>query len=93
MKNKKLFGYGSGYVPQAEAMLEIARKDLPGMIFDFFMEQVLQDAQKQGVDTEDEGAMEAVLEAFEDLSRAWIGEVYAAAQSSNPDGLASVLLP
>ena len=91
-----LFGYGTGYVPQVDAIVKKIENKIPDTIFDFLMEAVIEDAKKQGVnldDLEDEDAQDLLMETVGDVTHAWVSKIREAAQSGDDDKLHFMLLP
>lgn len=94
--DKDLFGYGTGYVPQVDKMIEHAENHIPDHIFDFLMNIVLKDAKEQGVNLdnpEDEDAQDLLMETVGDVTHGWVQRVREAAESGDKDALHFMLLP
>jgi len=91
-----LFGYGTGYVPQVDDIVEQVQRKLPDEIFNHLTEAVIKDAKEQGVnldDPEDDDAQDLLMETVSDVTHAWVSKIREAAQSGDEDALHFMLLP
>lgn len=96
MADKDLFGYGTGYVPQVDKIIEQVTNTIPDTVFDFIMTAVLEDAKAQGVDLnnpEDDEAQDILMETLGDVAHGWVAKVREAAESGDKDALHFMLLP
>lgn len=95
-REQDMFGYGTGYVPQIDKIVEHIEHHLPDVIFDFITNAVIKDAKAQGVnlnDIEDDDSQDMMMETVGDVSHEWVSRVREAAKSGDEDALHFMLLP
>lgn len=92
---REMFGYGTGYVPQMDKILDKFERELPDFILDRMMEEVLADAKSQGInlDNDDDDAQDLLHETLGDVMHTFVEHVRKAAASGDPDDLHYILMP
>jgi hypothetical protein len=97
---RDMFGYGTGYVPQMDKILDKFERELPDFILDRLMDEVIADAKSQGIDLNDDSdderfddAQDLLHETLGDAMHTFVEHVRKAAASDDPDELHFILMP